>query len=280
MVPYSFIRRGSAEVVFRKTGGWWGESYEGTRECIRMAQQAGLKVMLKPHTWVSGQGWAGDFALASEAEWQTWERSYRDYILTYAHLADSMQVEIFCIGTEYRQAVKQRPDFWKKLIGEVRNKYHGQVTYAANWDNYHNVAFWDDLDYIGVDAYFPLSAQAHPTAEELALGWDSVKNVLRQWSERHKKPILFTEYGYKSIQYTNSGHWNYSEDTVMTSQVTQATAYEALYRATWNEPWMAGGFWWKWHFADGMRHRPRHKDYTPQGKQAEEVIKDWYGGSD
>jgi homoserine trans-succinylase len=32
-----------------------------------------------------------------------------------------------------------------------------KLTYAANWDDFDKVPFWNELDYIGIDAYFPLS---------------------------------------------------------------------------------------------------------------------------
>jgi len=275
-IPYAFIRPEQPEVRFQYAGKWWGESVEGTAACIRMAHNAGLNVMLKPHVWVAGQGWAGDFEPRNEADWKLWEESNRTYILTYAHMADSMNVALFCIGTEYRKTTAQRPDYWRKLIREVREIYDGPITYAANWDEYQHISFWDELDYVGVDAYFPLSRKARPTIEELTQGWEKELAQLEALSTQLNKPILFTEYGYKSIEYTNSGHWNYREDTVATSMEAQATAYEALFRSAWHKEWMAGGFFWKWHFPNRMRHRDRSADYTPQGKMAEEVIRSYY----
>jgi len=45
---------------------------------------------------------------------------------------------------------------WKKLIQNIRKIYSGQLTYAANFDNYQNIAFWEDLDVMGINAYFKL----------------------------------------------------------------------------------------------------------------------------
>jgi hypothetical protein len=50
----------------------------------------------------------------------------------------------------------------------------GKLTYAANWDKYDQVSFWDELDFIEIQAYFPLTAQTSPTAEEIKKGWNRI----------------------------------------------------------------------------------------------------------
>jgi len=277
MIPFGFSQPTEPEVRYH-SGHWWGETVEGTSKCVKMAHAEGLKVMLKPHVWVSGQGWPGDYDLKDEAKWKVWEVEYTKYIMIFAKVAADQNVELYCIGTEYRKAAAQRPDFWRKLIKEVRQVYKGELTYAANWDNYLNVDFWDDLDYIGVDAYFPLSKKPMPTIEELKTNWGTVESKLKAFSEKYDRPILFTEYGYKSIEYTNSGHWNYKEDTVSTSMQAQVNAYEALFQSVWQKDWMVGGFSWKWHFRDDrVVGGPDNRRYTPQGKTSADVIAKWYG---
>lgn len=279
MIPYAFSRPEETFVRWGE-GHWWGENPEGIIKCIKMAHEEHIKVMLKPHVWVGGgQGWLGDFDFEEDSKWADWEAEYRDYIVSYAMLADSLNVEMLCIGTEVRKSVVKRPQFWRDLTKEVRKVYSGKVTYAANWDNYKNVTFWSDLDYIGVDAYFPLSSKARPTVDELVEGWGPIAEEIGELSEKEGRPVLFTEYGYKSIEYTNSGHWRYREDSVATSHSNQAIAYEALYQSVWEKEWMAGGFFWKYHFDHMMNdsHEYLTRRYTPQGKETEAVIREWYG---
>ena len=279
MIPYAVTRKQSADVSFSLEGGWWGESGVGMTECVKMARSQGLKTMVKPHVWVVGQGWPGDFDLEDESDWIIWQESYADYILTYAKLAQDLNVDLFCIGTEYRKAVAKRTKFWKSLIKEVRKVYTGPITYAANWDNYEKVNFWSELDYIGIDAYFPLSMDANPKLRELKTAWKPIEEKLESLSEKHKKPILFTEYGYKSIEYANAGFWRYDEDTVKTSTKTQDIAYQALFETIWQNEWMAGGFFWKWHLytRDGSEiGGEKNRRYTPQGKSSEKIISEWY----
>ena len=67
-------------------------------------------------------------------------------MLTYAAAAEEGNAELLCIGTELEEFVKKRPQYWRKLIQEIRGVYKGKLTYAANWDEYQQVPFWDAVD--------------------------------------------------------------------------------------------------------------------------------------
>ena len=134
-----------------------------------------------------------------------------------------------------------RPTYWKLLIKEIREVYDGKLTYAANWDNYQNVPFWKELDYIGVDAYFPLSDAEVPTEGQLTKGWMGVKKQLKHFTDSCGKELLFTEYGYRNIPYTARGNWK-NKDVLGLNQEAQSNAYHALYQNWWNEKNFAGGF--------------------------------------
>jgi hypothetical protein len=277
ITPYAFSSGNTAEVVFGHNRQWWGEGKSGTIATISYAKALGLKVMLKPHVWVRGQGWAGDFQLDTDAEWDAWGKSYSEYILTFAKIADSLHVEMLCIGTEYRKSASQRPDIWRKLIRDVRKIYSGSVVYAANWDNYEHIEFWDQLDYIGIDAYFPMSTRKSPHLAELNNKWQSTKNNIEAFSKRWDKPVLFTEFGYQSIDYASDGHWNYDQDTLSVNLKNQATAYQAIFDTFWEESWFHGGFLWKWHSDHANVGGAKNKRFTPQNKPAQQTITDWYG---
>jgi len=272
IIPYAFTRPETAEVIFDHPRQWWGEKESGADSLIQIAKMKNLKIMLKPHLWVGGQGWAGDLAFDS-LQWLKWEKDYEKYVLTYAKLAQDLNVDIFCIGTEIRNSVKSRPEFWLNLIKDVRKIYIGRVTYAANWDNYKNVSFWNELDYIGIDAYFPISEDSVPSVEHLVNEWKDVKGELRDFSNKNSSQILFTEYGYQSVIKTAGEHWK--ADKKQISMVSQANAYESLYQSFWKENWFAGGFIWKWHIINevGGMNDP---NFTPQDKPAEDVIYKWY----
>ena len=89
---------------------------------------------------------------------------------------------------------------WKKLIGQIRTVYTGQLTYASNFDNYHNIAFWEDLDVMGINAYFKLRKLEEETElrERLHYSWDTTFVGIDRLQKKLKikKPVLFTELGY------------------------------------------------------------------------------------
>lgn len=275
VIPYAFSRAGEPDITFNHSRQWWGEHSAGNSILIQYAKENGMKVMVKPHVWARGQGWVGDFDLSSEADWKKWESDYTDYILHHAIKADSMGAELFCIGTEYRIPAKNRPAYWRSLIKAVKAVYRGKLTYAANWDNFENISWWDAVDYIGIDAYFPLVHAENPTVEQIEKGWIPVKQRLSVFSEKWKKPILFTEYGFQSANGAAGNHWEIIETPENINENLQANAYEATFRALQNEKWYAGGFFWKWHFTI-RNDRWKGTEWTPQGKPAEQVIAHWY----
>jgi len=186
-----------------------------------------------------------------------------------------MQVEIFCIGTEYRIPARKRPSFWKELITEVRTIYGGQITYASNWDNYDQITWWDAVDFIGIDSYFPLASGSHPSVEQIKEGWEPVKRDLAAFSLKWDKPILFTEYGFQSANGAAGPHWEVDKSSNNINEELQADAYEATFQSLQNVTWWKGGFFWKWHFTSNSS-RWKGTEWTPQGKPAEQVIARWY----
>ena len=274
IIPYAFSKQNEPHVYFNSDRQWWGERPYGTAMMIEKAHQLGLRTMLKPHVWMSG-GWIGEYDLTSEQDWKDWENEYENYILPFAEIAQKHKVEMFCIGTELKKPAILRPKFWTHLITEVRKIYDGKITYAANWDDYHLIPFWDELDYIGIDAYFPLMQSNNPSVLELNEAWEKTKNILKSFSHTDNKPILFTEYGYQSANGGSGAHWLVDTSKENINMQVQAVALESLYQTYWDEPWFAGGFIWKWHL-EGDNGGENDAHFTPQGKPALKVIESWY----
>ncbi len=230
--------------------------------------------MTYPQMWLKHHGmYTGDFSLSTENEWQLWEDSYRKYILDFAQVADSLNAEVFCIGTELGKSIKERPLFWSTLIDTLKQIYHGKLTYAANWDDYQDFPFWEKLDYIGVDAYFPLIKDKTPGIIPLNKAWKKYIDQLQKISLQHNRPILFTEYGYRNVDHNSSEPWK--ENDGEKNDAAQAHALEAFYQSFAGKQWFAGGFVWKW-YVDNKRHREDKIDFTPQDKRAAKVIENWY----
>jgi len=283
IVPYAFSPKGEGRVYYniehRKGhhGQWWGEQPEGVAETIRQAKARGLAIMLKPQVWFRN-GWAVDFTLATEKEWKKWESGYTAYIKVMVDLACDLKVEMICLGTELKHSYKLRTGYWEWLIAEVRKVYDGKLTVAANWDNYEQISFWNKLDYIGIDAYFPLSTENEPTLKSLLTKWEPIYNDLAKMAEQHKKPILFTEYGYRSIPQCTWNNWEKEwKYNFPINLKSQATAYEALYRTFWGQEWFGGGFLWKWRVQQRLSHKKQDASYSPQNKPTEKVVRRIYG---
>ena len=198
------------------------------------------------------------------------EADYSSYILEFAKIASEYNVELFCIGTELKNSIEKRPDYWRKLIKEIQKTYSGKLTYAANWDEYKHIDFWKELDYIGVDAYFPL-CNSNCSETEIKREWTNISKELSKYSNKFKKPILFTEFGYPSANYALSEPWR--SDKSIADSTQQLLAYKSFFASAWNENWLAGIFVWKW-YAAPEQHRISEHDFTPQNKPAINVLKD------
>ena len=278
LLPYGYSYSNKPRVVYNMSRQWWGEQIEGTRATTRHAKKYGLSVMLKPMVWIPGS-WPGSFDMATEVLWKEWEVSYTKYIMDFARLAQDEKVDLFCVGTEYKLAATKRPDFWRKLIKDVRSVYKGKVTYAANWDNYENVRFWDAVDYIGIDAYFPLSYKVVPNVNELVSKWQVPSNGLQKIALRYGKQILFTEFGYRSTDRTAWQQWELEHipnDEGVNLQ-GQVNAYEGFFKYFWDKKWFAGVFLWQWYHFNDKAGGKKNSDYTPQNKPAQKVITEWFG---
>lgn len=273
IVPYAFSPKNDPSLVFNHPRQWWGEREEGVEELIKMAHSRSMKVMLKPQVWMH-QGWVGDFYLENTDDWKLWEEAYTKYIVFYAKLAEINKVEIFCIGTEYKIVASKRPDYWISLIAEIREIYSGKLTYAANWDEYKSISFWDKLDYIGINAYFPLSQKQNPEKGELEFAWQNISNDIELFNVKFQKPVLFTEFGYRSVDYAAANQWELEEKKFNAD--LQDKVFRAFFNSVWQENWLAGGFIWKWEFEDAAGGKENTK-YTPQGKPALNAIKEVYG---
>lgn len=277
VMPYGYVKSDSGHFFYsgnvKNDWQWWGERVDGAAKTISMAHESGIKVMLKPHLWIGWGEFTGHMDLKTEQSWSTFEKGYGEYILTFAKLADSLDVEVYCIATEMEKHVELRPEFWHQLIRDIRIVYSGKLTYAENWDSYGRVPFWDEMDYIGVDAYFPLSEKFNPSASELTKGWKSHLEALNTFATKHQKPVLFTEIGYRSCDYTAQKPWETNMD-LPSNEEAQRVAYEAFFKAVWQEPWFAGAFIWKW-FPNYKSKNARDK-FTPQYKLAEQELKAHY----
>lgn len=277
IMPFGFIRDlNNPEIISNTERQWFGETIVGAKQYMAELRKKNIKIMLKPQIWVRHGQYTGHIEMDNEDDWKTLEASYSKFILDNAKLARDAKVEIFCIGTELEQFIANRPDFWLQLIREIKTIYKGKLTYAANWDAYKRTPFWDQLDYIGIDAYFPVSDSETPSVEECKKGWQKHKVEIQATSNLLNKPILFTEFGYRSVDFAGREPWQSSREMNQVNLEAQTNTTKALFEEFWNEPWFAGGFVWKWFHQHDEVGGPENSQFTPQNKPVEEVIKAYY----
>jgi len=263
--------------------GWYSESHRGIRAFARQADSLGMGVILKPHIWIGGYDEAQDrseIGFEAESAWTQWESSYRRFLMVYARLAAEIDADALVLGTELSSVATTRAPFFRALADTVRTVYDGDLTYAANWhDEYRQVAFWDALDYVGVQAYFPISDGPNPSLDTLQARWRTHRQALADIHQQTGKPVLLTEIGYRSARTAAEAPWRWPEresESVPPDSALQAQCYRAFFSTMDRAPWFAGAVIWKWH-PRASRQRPTA--FTPQGKPAERVLYRWFTGA-
>jgi len=244
---------------------------------IQYIHSLGMQVMLKPHIDLSSDPmhWRGQIGFGSDGEaWQVWFDSYEDFITYYADLAQREQVDYLVVGTELK-GTSHRSNEWREVIRTVRQAYNGPIVYAANWDEYDGIAWWDAVDAIGIDAYYPLALNNEPTLAQLIAVWEPIALELGALAEDWERPIIFTEIGYRSLDGTNQAPSNYQTSGTIDVQ-EQADCYQAVFDALVGKTWWQGVFWWNW-TTDPAQGGFADDGYTANNKPAENVLRLEYG---
>ncbi|OAV45219.1 hypothetical protein A3850_012265 [Lewinella sp. 4G2] len=277
VVPYTFQRHAERTAGFHISQSAGGENDAATIHSLREAKRRGWYTLLKPQIWV-GDGWPGSINVKDNEDANQWFENYGYWIMHYALMAEAEQVDGLVIGTELVRMTLGYPDAWRRLIADIRKVYSGHLTYAANWgEEFEQLTFWEDLDIIGLNSYYPLSDQDKPSDEELLTGAREWVTMATSLAQRTGKPIWLTETGYRSVSQAwknphaeTNGRPQSDED--------QARCYRALTQALRENPGFTGVFIWKWPSYlgyEGGRGREA-TGFTPGGKSAAMELEKFY----
>lgn len=273
IVPYSFISDVNTPAPFRFSSSAGNENDEAIVHATFKAKKMGMFTLLKPQVFVGGS-WPGGIEMLSETDWKVFFDYYYRWIRHYAFLAEIHQMDALCIGVEFTKASLSHPKAWREMIKRTRGLFTGQLTYAANWgEEFEGIEFWDDLDFIGLNSYYPLSKKNDPTDAELSSKFDTIKTKIDTVYKRFKKPIVFTEIGFRSVDTP----WKnpHAEADGSINELAQKRSYEVVFKGIENEPWCQGILWWK--FPSYLEYRGTHNNaFTPNNKLAEETVKYWF----
>ncbi|MCC1485368.1 glycoside hydrolase family 113 [Winogradskyella immobilis] len=276
IVPYSYIRNsGDTDPTYLSLNkSARSENDQGVIHSAYEAKQLGMSTLLKPQVFV-GRGWSGDMEFKTEAQWQKFFKYYYKWIRHYAFLAEIHDIEMFAVGVEFSKAMLTHQEEWEKMIKNLRGLYSGQMTYCANWGKeFETVSLWNELDFIGINSYYPLSDKNNATDEELNATFEDVKTKIKSVYNTYKKPIVFTEIGFRSL----NAPWKlpYSDgDNNIFNEEHQDRAYKVIFNGIKDEEWCRGILWWK--FPSYLEYRGRENtSFTPNNKKAEATVRKWF----
>ncbi len=275
----------STAIVYTKH---WTATDNELRHIVDLAHSLGIRVMLRAGVGLSNDPnhWSANIgsAFTSEAQWQEWFASYRDYINHFAAFSQEAGVDMLCIGIEMG-GVTHREQDWRRVIQEVRERFKGPITYSSlstqSWGLPHGeenrIKWWDAVDYIGVSAYYELTKKNDPTVAEIKAAWTDRGHIalLENLSKKFNKPIIFTEIGYPSYDGGNKLPAGGLKTAPLDLQ-EQADCYQAALEVMLEKPWMKGIFWFQWIASSFAPSGPTDTGLTPRGKPAEEVLKRFY----
>jgi hypothetical protein len=253
----------------------------GIETVIRDARAAGFKVFLKPHLWVRNkrtpEEWHGTIHHATEADGRLWFQRYRTVLLAYADLAERTGAHALSIGVELSKPALEREADFRGLIADVRARFSGQVTYCANWwEDFDRIGFWADLDFVAVDFFFPLSEERHPEVGTVAAEMARRRDEIERVAERAGRPYVLSEVGWRSADFAYARPWTWTvESEARPNPRIQREAYELVRRTFSGRDRFLGLFWWYWH-ADPSPYPQSATDFSPRGKPAAGVIRDWF----
>ncbi len=240
--PYARIR-GDGEVSngYQEEGGapaWL------TRP-IDEAHRLGLKILIKPHLayWGSRFNWRGEIEFHTDAEWDRFFTTYGEWL---AWLVDTCpEADAFVIGTELDKTVRFEKR-WRAIIADVRRRTDRPITYAANWSDYAAVPFWDALDVIGIQWYFPVAEGiGMPAPEELRRSWAERIWEVTAFADSLGKKIVLTELGYNRSADAALQPWDYRSGGADAEEVQRRCLAAALDAVNESDS-VVGAFLWKW----------------------------------
>lgn len=245
---------------------------EQIAQLIDAAHAKALRVLLVPRVLLDnprGNEWRGSI---HPTAWPEWFDSYRSALEPFARTGQEHGAEVFCIGSELVSSETQINQ-WNQTIDSIRQTYHGHLTYCANWDHYAYVPFWNQLDFIGMNAYWKMGSSDHPdpSVEQILQRWDDIRRILLVFKKSVGKPILLMEVGWCSLDNTAYEPWDYTRQELPQNLSLQNRMYEAFFKTWTGDDALAGFVIYEWEPPAGKDD----KGYTPVGKPAEQTLRDW-----
>jgi hypothetical protein len=260
LVPYGVSPSGKPSI--RWSGGM--ERDDWIALATADAHKAGMRVLLKPQLWVP-KGDTASIDFTAPADLDQWFAEYAKFISHEAREAAAAKADLFCVGVEFGKLSRYEAR-WRAVIAGVRKIYSGPLVYAASQGpEFEQLRFWDAVDYVGLNNYYPLPDD---------LSTDRLVKTVESVQRRAAKPVIFTEIGFSSFKAPQRQPWDETPRELAPDD--QARCYQALLAAFYTKPWVAGFYWGK--VGTNGYGGPKDGSHTPWGKPAMEVVEKWYLG--
>jgi len=266
---YTFEKTG--KLVDHGASNYWSESVNGIREAVVTGRKYGISVIVKLHLYIKEKSNAnGDLEKIPYST--ALGNAYRPIVLRYAKVCQDAGVPIFVMCNETTEFYKETK-YWTDLISSVRKIYSGKSTVGATASNVDEVAFWDQLDYIGISAYYKVAIRKNPSSTEMTVAWYYHRSKLADISEHNNKPVLFTEFGCNAGESLAITPWIWQKNLKgeKLNYSLQAEYYQTMFDTFWKEKWFAGICIWQTYSLSEMKESDEFG--TPQGKPAWKVVK-------
>lgn len=251
------------------------ENRRAVRAMIEQAHERGMRVLVIPHLWVEAGGWRGEIDPGSAERWQQYQESYRAFVTSWARDAAIAGADAFSIGVECKSWSGRFGGYWRELIGEMRSIFDGLLTYSANWDEADDVLFWDQLDLIGINAFYPLADQDDASFEQYVEGAMRAQRGVAELAQTLEMPVLFVEIGYTTRANAAVQPWLWPDDMtdVVVDEREQARALLASFRAFLPEEWFTGFFVWRYYADLDDVSQEAIWGFSPHAKRAEHLLR-------
>lgn len=252
------------------------DNREAVKRVIAQAHARGLWVLLIPHIWTDTGGWRGEIAFDDARGWQRWFAAYTRFVTAWARVAEEAGADMLSVAVEMCSS-SGRPE-WQGVIDAIRREYRGLLTYSANWDEEDRVTFWDRLDVIGIQAFYPLAERPGASLDALRRAAVERADRIERWALREGRPVMFTEFGYTARTDPTLRPWEWPDgmQNVRVDAHAQAEGYRALMEAFIPRRWFAGGFVWRYYSNPMDSSQEAPWGFSPRGREGEQVLRELY----
>jgi len=249
---------------------------------VEKARSKGVKVCLKPmlnsddHMWRAYITFPDKSMGEKDIYWGEWFKSYTNFMLHYAELAEELGCEMLCIGCEML-GTEHKEEYWRELIKALRKTFSGKLVYNTNHGKEDNSPWFEELDYIGTSAYYAVGKESD-TKAAMTAEWEKVRERLNKIADKMDKKYIFMEIGCRSAKGCSAMPWDFAHREFPHCEEEQADFYESCLDVFMKEERFAGVFWWDWStfIYDNADDAKKENGFNIHLKKAEKILKKKY----